>query len=95
MRAEEDFLHVLNKERPHDRLGSEFSCVALAAARRESLGIPMIRIRNFGILVEHLTDRPVPCTIGKHDLRQPFIVGFRSRHGFVPPRRLLWSSEEI
>ena len=53
------------------------------------------QIENLGILVEHLTDRPISGMIVTYDLGQSVVIGFKSKHGLLfsthlcPPWR--WS----
>ena len=48
----------------------------------------MHRIQDFGILVQHLTNRPVLRTIIADDLRQPVIAGIKPQYSFVFRRTL-------
>ena len=50
--------------------------------------------QNLGIVVQHLTDRPISGTIVTDDLGQPVIPGLKTQHGFLlstHPCSPMWS----
>ena len=81
--AEGQPFEVLDDQRSEDVFRGVVTFAALGVAFGELQEIPVDCRKDFGIVIEDLTDDAVSFTIVANDLGQPVVIGLELQHGFV------------
>ena len=93
--AEGQPFEVLDEQGPQNVLGGVIALTARGVALGKCQEVLVHGRKDFGIVVEHLTDGPVSGTIVTDDFGQPVIAGLKTQHGFhfsTHPYSPMWSA---